>query len=475
MPALELRDIRKSFGDVTALNDVSLHVVPGTVHALLGENGAGKSTLMRIAFGMIEPDAGTVAIDGVAKRFDSPARAMASHIGMVHQHFALVPSMTVAENIALGGSGRFDRQRAAESVSRLAAETGLQTDPSAHVSELGIGAQQRVEILKALSGNARVLILDEPTAVLAPTEADSLLRWIRQFAIGDRSVVLITHKVRDAVQIADHVTVLRQGRAILSGPMTSVGEEELARAMVEQGTLPGVPVRSGPTGHTVVTRLERVTVRSRGRTALADVTLDVRGGELLGIAGVEGSGYHELLRVIAGKLIPTSGELSGVSEVGFIPEDRHLEGIALDMSAVENIALSGARRRRGIMDWRRLRTRTHELARTYDIRGPLDDLAVRNLSGGNQQKLVLARELGGEPSLIVAESPTRGLDLRSTADVRARLVSARDRGAAVVVYSRDLEELLQIADRLVVMHSGKVSEVPVHIDAVTRALVGIGE
>lgn len=475
MPALDLRDIRKSFGGTPALDGVSLHVEPGTVHALLGENGAGKSTLMRIAFGMMKPDAGTILIDGVPDRLDSPARAIARQIGMVHQHFALVPTMTVTENIALGNSGRFDQRRAAEAVSRLSEETGLSIDPSAHVVDLGIGAQQRVEILKALSRNARLLILDEPTAVLAPTEADSLLSWIRTFATDDRSVVLITHKVRDATRIADHVTVLRQGRMVASLPTKLTNEEGLARAMVDQVTAPIARLSPELVEHAVIARLDRITVRRGGHVVLTEVTLDVRGGELLGVAGVEGSGHHELLRVIAGKLRPTTGTRTGTLTVGFIPEDRHLEGVALDLSSVENVALAGLSKRRGLVDWAHLRTHTRGLAVAYDVRGPADDSPVRNLSGGNQQKLVLARELAAQPPLVVAESPTRGLDLRAAADIRSRLAAARDRGAAVVVYSRDLEELLELADRVVVVHASRVTDVPVQMEAVARALVGIAE
>jgi simple sugar transport system ATP-binding protein len=243
--------------------------------------------------------------------------------------------------------------------------------------------------------------------------------------------------------------------------------------MVDQfaASIPALP--RDPVQRAIVAGLDRVTVRRREHIALAEVTLDVRGGELLGVAGVEGSGHHELLRVIAGKLTPTSGARTGPSTVGFIPEDRHREGLALDLSAAENVALAGSMHRRGMMNWAQLRIRTRELAVAYDVRGPLGGSPVRNLSGGNQQKLVLARELGSEPDLVVAESPTRGLDLKAAAEVRARLTSVRDRGAAVVVYSRDLEELLEIADRVVVVHASRVFEVPVRMEAMSRALVGI--
>jgi len=453
-----------------ALDAASIRVPPGTVHALLGENGAGKTTLMRIAFGMLSADEGAVTLDDAPRRFDSPADAIAAGIGMVHQHFALVPGMSVAENVALGGVGRFDLRHAIDTIARLSTETGLPLDPSARVGDLSIGGQQRVEILKALSRNACILILDEPTAVLPPTEALSLLDWIRKFAQGERSAILITHKVREALRIADHVTVLRRGRTVLSRPAASTSEDDLARAMVDHAPVPDRSARPFLVGPAVLT-LDRVTVSGHG--TLEETSLTVRGGELLGIAGVEGSGYHELMRVIAGRLRPSTGTRSGPASVAFIPEDRQLEAIGVEMTAAENVALRGAGSRRRFMDWRGIRRRTHELAVAYDVRGPVDDGPVRRLSGGNQQKLVLARELGGDPDLVVAESPTRGLDLVASAAVRSRLTSARQRGAGVVVYSRDLEELLALADRIVVVHANRVIEVPLHMNSITRALVGL--
>lgn len=471
MPVLELRDIHKSYHGVKALDATSIRVPAGTVHALLGENGAGKTTLMRIAFGMLSADAGAVTIDDVARRFDSPADAIAAGIGMVHQHFALVPGMSVAENVALGGSGPFNLRHAIDGIARLSSETGLAVNPSARVGDLSIGGQQRVEILKALSRNARILILDEPTAVLPPTEALSLLDWIRKFAQGERSAILITHKVREALRISDHVTVLRRGRSVLSVPAASTNEDDLARAMVDHAPVArrfDTPSLVGP----AVLILDRVTVKTRGDGALEETSLTVHGGELLGIAGVEGSGYHELMRVIAGRLRPSTGNRSGPASVAFVPEDRQLEAIGVEMTAAENVALRGAGSRQRFMNWRDIRRRTHELAVAYDVRGPVDG-PVRHLSGGNQQKLVLARELGDDPKLVVAESPTRGLDLVASATVRSRLMSARQRGAAVVVYSRDLEELLGLADRMVVVHANRVLDVPLHIDSITRALVGL--
>ena len=472
MASLELSNISKSFDDVPALVDASMSVREGTVHALLGENGAGKTTLMRIAFGMVEPDAGRILVDGVQQRYESPADAIAAGIGMIHQHFALVQAMSAAENIALGGSALYDRRSAIAEVERLSAETGLHVDPAARIGDLGIGGQQRVEILKALSRNARILVLDEPTAVLAPTEARSLLDWIRNFASGRRAAVLITHKVREALRVADDITVLRRGRSVLARPNTATTETDLAQAMVDQTPVTR-PRYTLSKERTTVASLENVSVTTGERNMLSSTTLVVRAHEIVGVAGVEGSGYRELLRVIAGRMEPSRGRRMVPDTIGFIPEDRHREALAMDMTASENIAMRGLGSRRGVIDWTSVRALTESLASSFDVRGPVRTAPVRMLSGGNQQKLILARELGDNPQLVVAENPTRGLDFLATAAVHDRLLAARARGAGVVVYSTDLEELMAIADRLVVTHAGTPIEVPVNMEAVTRALVGL--
>lgn len=468
---LELDAISKSFRGVRALDQASLSVASGTVHALLGENGAGKTTLMRIAFGMLRPDAGIVRVDGIERQFRSPADAIATGVGMIHQHFALVHAMTVAENIALGGSGFFDLKAAVAKAEQLSAETGLHVDPRARVGDLGIAGQQRVEILKALARDARILILDEPTAVLPPTDARSLLDWVRTFATGDRSAVLITHKVREALRISDHVTVLRRGRSVFSRDSQATTESDLATTMVEQ-TVVVQPTRDRPSQHAVVSTLDSVSVISGDHLSLNSTTLVVRGSEILGVAGVEGSGYRELLRVIAGRIQPASGSHTASRSIGFIPEDRHHEALALEMSSSENVAIRGLGQRQGMIDWATVRAATVALAQRSDVRGPLD-APVRQLSGGNQQKLVVARELGDCPELVVAENPTRGLDLLATGAVHEQLREARARGAAVVLYSSDLEELLSLSDRIIVVHAGRALEVPVELDPVTRALVGL--
>jgi simple sugar transport system ATP-binding protein len=486
--ALLLRDIHRRFDAVRALDGASIEVRPGRVHALLGENGAGKTTLMRVAFGMVRPDAGVMTLDGRTYRPGSPADAIRAGLGMVHQHFALVPAMTVAENVALGGRGRFDPGEAERRVERLAATTGIRVDPRARVAQLGIGAQQRVEILKALARDARTLVLDEPTAVLAPAEARELLDLLRRFADAGRGVVLITHKLRDALAIADDVTVLRAGRTVLAAPAGALTESALARAMLGDGSvtdpaiagevLPGrhdAPLEgAGGGAAAIVARVDGVVLADeRGVVRLRGATLEVRSGEIVGVAGVEGAGQRELLRALAGRLRPISGTIAGATRVGFVPEDRQRDALVLDFTLAENIVLAGAGARRGRIAWRGERARTSALLAAHDVRASGPDARARTLSGGNQQKLVLARELSGGPSLVVAENPTRGLDVRAAAAVHAALRAARDAGSGVVLHSSDLDEVLALADRVVVVHAGSLRPCPADRDAVGRAMLGL--
>jgi ABC-type uncharacterized transport system ATPase subunit len=481
-PAVALGDIAKRFGAVVALDRASLAVRPGTVHALLGENGAGKTTLMRIAFGMVRPDAGRVTVHGRPVIWRSPADAIAAGIGMVHQHFTLVPAMTVAENVELGagiaGGWRFNRLAAEERAKVLGQASGLEIDPGARVAELSVAAQQRVEILKALSRDARILILDEPTAVLAPQESDELLRWLRAYAGAGGSAILITHKLREALAVADDVTVLRHGRTVLAAERSKTDEDTLTQAMIGNDLDPAIklsdtPVSTALPAHVPVVMLDDVVAADSERRETIRATFAVYAGEILGIAGVEGAGHHVLLRVLAGRIQPASGSLTRPAKVGFIPEDRQRDGLVLDFSLAENVALRGAGERRGRMSWSAVHQRTAELVRDYDIRTAGVTVPVRTLSGGNQQRLVLARELDRQPPLVVAENPTRGLDVRATADVRGRLRAARDAGAAVVLYSSDLDEVLALATRVLALHAGSVREVAPERDLVGRAILGL--
>ena len=476
--ALALHGIAKAFGAVQALHDATLVVRPGTVHAVLGENGAGKSTLMRVAYGLVAPDAGTISRDGRAVTLRGSADALALGIGMVHQHFTLVPAMTVAENVALGRRGRYDPAAAAERVRRLGEATGLVLDPQARAGDLPVGGQQRLEIVKALAREARVLILDEPTAVLAPSEADDLMAWIAAFRDRGHAVVLITHKLREALRVADDVTVLRRGRTVLAAATATVDEATLVRAMLGDDTAsepPRAPAVLAIAAGAPVAQLRDVWARdARGAVALRGVSLSVHPGEIVGIAAVEGSGQHALLRVLAGRQPADRGEIACPSQVAFIPEDRHRDAVVLPMTLTENVALQALAARSGRMPWRALADATSALLERFDVRAPGPAAAMRTLSGGNQQKLVLARELASAPPLVVAENPTRGLDIRASAAVRDALRAAQARGSGVVVYSSDLDEVLALATRVVVVHAGRVLDVAEGTrEAVGRAMLGV--
>ena len=471
--ALELLDITKRFGNQAALTEARLQVRPGTVHALLGENGAGKTTLMRLAFGLLRPDAGTMRVAGREVRFRSAVEALALGIGMVHQHFTLVPSMTVAENVALGNTGHLDPGAAVARVEELAARTGLSVSARARVEDLPVGAQQRAEILKALARDVRVLILDEPTAVLAPAEADELLSWVRAFARGDRAVVLITHKLREALSVADDVTVLRTGRTVLATSIALTSEPALVSAMLGGGLPAGtVAPRVTAPVREVALRLTAVDVPGARGMAVRGASFEVRRGEIVGVAAVEGAGHHELLRALAGIVAPTAGRAEVPADVAFIPEDRYRDAVILDFSLTENLALRGLGPRRGRMPWRDLRARALSLLDQFDVRAKSPDVPLRALSGGNQQKFVLARAFDPLPSVVIAENPTRGLDVKATRAVHHRLRAARDAGAAVVVYSSDADEVLLLADRVVVVHNGRLIDVPPDREAVGRAMLG---
>ena len=475
--ALELASITKRFGRLTALDGASLQARRGTVHALLGENGAGKTTLMRIAFGMLRPDSGSIAVDGTDRSFASPADAIAAGIGMVHQHFTLVPAMTVAENIALGGRGSFRPTQVREAILTLSARTGLAVDPSARIEDLPAGAQQRVEILKALSRDTRILILDEPTAVLTPTEARELLQKARELVSNGGTAILITHKLRDALEFADDITVLRRGSTVWSGRASEATEETLVAAMLG-GERTGAEMQRvtaiATDRNATVLSLENVSVRDDGGVErLRSVTLAVHAGEIVGIAAVEGNGQRELLRVLAGRMRVTSGDVRIPAVVGFIPEDRHRDALIQDFSLRDNVALLGASTRRGVMGWAAIGSQTRELIRDYDVRAPDDLTRARSLSGGNQQKLVVGREIEGSQTALVAENPSRGLDVQATAAVHARILAARDAGMAVVIYSSDLDEVLALAERVVVVHAGKVTEPPREYESIGRAMLGL--
>lgn len=478
--ALSLEDIQKAFGETRALDGARCHVRRGTIHALLGENGAGKTTLMRIAFGMLRADAGDLRRDGRRVQFASERDAIAAGIGLVHQHFMLIPAFTVAENVALGGRGRFSASLAAERVRRIGRETGLALDPAARVGDLPIGAQQRAEIVRALAHDADVVILDEPTAVLTPGESDELYRWMRRFATGGGTVVLITHRVREALAVAEDVTVLRRGRTVLEGAATTLDPREVIAAIVGEGSVDAARAPLPAAAGDPVFRLHGAGWHDDvGRVRLRPTDLTVHRGEILGVLGVEGAGQRELLRLLAGRLVPTVGTVHRPEAVGFVPEDRLRDAAIQEFTLTENRALAGAGARRGLIDWRGEATATRAIVDGFDVRASGVDATMRSLSGGNQQRFVVGRERLRAPSALVAENPTRGLDVRATARVIAAIRDTAEReGGAAVVYSADLDEILALTRRVVVCFDGHVREIPPPEDAndrsaYARALVGV--
>ncbi len=476
---LSLANITKRFAATLALDNVSLDVLPGEVHALLGENGAGKSTLMHIAYGMSRPDAGTITVtsaDGIATTtpgFLSPRAARAAGIGMVHQHFTSIPALTVAENIALSAgwaeTGHDAERRATEVVARL----GLPLSAGAYVESLSVQLRQRLEIVKALAADATILLLDEPTAVLAPREVDELLRFVRAFADGGGAVVLITHKLDEVIGLADRVTVLRRGEVTLSETIAGQTERSLSRAMIGTDVQPALRAESPPGA--VLVQARQLSLRRPGTAAGQDdifgADLDVRAGEIIGVAAIEGNGQRELLRAIAGVdgVVVAAGTLDVRGPVAFIPEDRTTEGLIPPFTLAENFLLGTLTRSTRWLDWRAIRARTGDLLLANDVRAAGPDVVAATLSGGNQQKFVLARAMAGAPRVIVAEDPTRGLDVQAAQVIHERLREAARNGAAVIVHASDLDEVMSLADRLIVVARGQLHSLP---RDTSRAVVG---
>ncbi|MEE3853344.1 ABC transporter ATP-binding protein [Gordonia sp. LSe1-13] len=473
---LTLDSVAKTFGTVRALRDVTMSVRTGAVHCILGENGAGKSTLCNTIFGTVSPDAGRMMLGDKAYRPAGPADAIDAGVAMVHQHFSLIPTMTVADNLLLGSGGfRPPRRQLRENLDRVADEYGLRVDPATMVKDLSVGARQRVEIVKALLRDPRLILLDEPTAVLDPGEIDALIATCTALAASGKSVVLITHKLGEVARVADEATVLRGGTVVGGGPLADVTRSELLELMLGDATSPiEAPLRAprAPVDSPVCLQVNGVRVTHEdGRVALSGVDLDVRAGEIVGIAGVEGNGQSELTAVLSGALRPDAGTVTidGVdlttatparrtrAGLAVIPEDRHAEGMIAAMSIAENLAMPRLSRYRrwGLLDRSRMRADAQTAITEFDVRAPGPDASIGSLSGGNQQKVVLARELC-TPGLrvVVAAQPTRGLDVGAVAFVLDRLRAAADEGAAVLVTSSELDELLSVCDRVVVAYRG---------------------
>lgn len=493
---LELRGITKRFGSLVANDHIDLEVQPGQIHALLGENGAGKSTLMNVLYGLYEPDEGQILLDGEAVRFGGPRDAIAAGIGMVHQHFMLVPVFTVAENVTLGlepvhrfgGVGMLDRRRARAEVKRLSGEYGLDIDPDAVVEHLPVGTQQRVEIVKALRREARVLILDEPTAVLTPAETEELFVILRSLRQSGRSVVFITHKLKEVQAVADTVTVIRQGKVVDHLPPTS-SDAELAAAMVGRSVRLTVDKAAAQPGEVALAVTGMVVDGDLGGRAVDGLDLEVRHGEILGIAGVQGNGQTELCEALLGLRPVRSGtvtldgrDLTGASTrsvlragVGYVPEDRQADGLVGDFTIAENLALDvydePEYSRGPALRLDAMRDIAARQIGEFDVRTQSAQVPVRTLSGGNQQKVILARELSRPLRLLVASQPTRGLDIGSIEFVHRRIVQTRDDGAAVLIVSSELDEIYALADRIAVIYDGRI--VGIRPPAVSREELGL--
>ncbi len=472
MLAIQMRGITKRFGPVLANDRIDFSLEQGEIHALLGENGAGKTTLMRILYGLYHADQGEILVDGHLAHIPSPKEAITLGIGMVAQHFTLVPPLSVAENVVLGYTKglRFDPGAAQQHVAEAAARFGIKTDPAAIVRHLSVGECQRVEILKALYRNVRALIMDEPTSVLVPQEVDVLFETLERLRGAGLSVIFISHKLNEVMAVCDRITVLRQGRVVGTVDKAATSQIELACMMVGRETF-GVTRRGeSPQGEARL-RLESLSALDRkGLPALKEVSLEVRAGEILGLAGVSGNGQAELARVLAGTLKPTGGrilvdnrDLTGadptcflVAGVGRIPEERH-ESMIGELSVAENLVLECLDEftRNGLLDRRRVRQHGEQLIAEYQIKAQPTD-RMRTLSGGNVQKVVLARALSSKPRVILASQPTRGLDVGATEYVRDKLLEQRDQGVAVLLISEDLDEALALSDRIAVIYEGRI-------------------
>ncbi|HYN52438.1 MAG TPA: ABC transporter ATP-binding protein [Thermoleophilaceae bacterium] len=478
-PALELRGITKRFGPVVANDRVDFDLRPGEVHALLGENGAGKSTLMSILYGLYHPDEGEVLVDGEPVKVDSPSKAIDLGIGMVHQHFMLVPVMTVTENIVLGneprrGGGLLDVREGAKKVRELSERYGLVVDPDALIEDVTVGTQQRVEILKTLYRDARILVLDEPTAVLTAQEAHELFEVLNALKADGVAIVFISHKLGEVLEIADRVTVLRRGKKVDTVPAEGATEQSLARLMVGREVLLEVEKSAASTGEPVLEVEDLNVLDDRELEAVRGVSLAVRGGEIVALAGVDGNGQHELVEAIAGLRPVRSGSIKiagrdvtgrGVREtcdagVAHIAEDRHLRGLVLDFTLAENLALREYYKpplsKGGLLKIGHINARARDLLEEYDVRGGSPGSLGRSLSGGNQQKVCIAREIASNPSLLLAHQPTRGLDVGAIEFVHRRLLAEREAGRGVLLVSLESDEVRSLADRILVIYEGEI-------------------
>ncbi|CTJ77561.1 TPA: ABC transporter ATP-binding protein [Streptococcus pneumoniae] len=475
---IEMRDITKVFGGFVANDKINLHLRKGEIHALLGENGAGKSTLMNMLAGLLEPTSGEIAVNGQVVNLDSPSKAASLGIGMVHQHFMLVEAFTVAENIILGSeltkNGVLDIAGASKEIKALSERYGLAVDPSAKVADISVGAQQRVEILKTLYRGADILIFDEPTAVLTPSEIDELMAIMKNLVKEGKSIILITHKLDEIRAVSDRVTVIRRGKSIETVEIAGATNADLAEMMVGRSVSFKTEKQASKPKEVVLSIKDLVVNENRGVPAVKNLSLDVRAGEIVGIAGIDGNGQSELIQAITGLRKVESGsiELKGDSivglhprqitelSVGHVPEDRHRDGLILEMMISESIALQTYYKephsKNGILNYSNITSYAKKLMEEFDVRAASELVPAAALSGGNQQKAIIAREIDRDPDLLIVSQPTRGLDVGAIEYIHKRLIEERDNGKAVLVVSFELDEILNVSDRIAVIHDGKI-------------------
>jgi simple sugar transport system ATP-binding protein len=479
--AVEMHNISKQFPLVLANDDVTFSVQKGEIHALVGENGAGKSTLMNILYGLLHSDSGTIAVNGKAAHFLGPGDSIAQGIGMVHQHFMLIPPLTVAENVVLGREpskrGFVDKASANKTVKELSDRYGLKVDPTAKVETLSVGIEQRIEIIKVLYRGAEILILDEPTAVLTPQEVDELFEILRSLIDQGKTIIFITHKLQEVMAVADTVTVMRRGKVVGTVSTKNTTRQEIATMMVGRQVLFRVERTQAEPGEVVLTVKDLNALDNKNLPALRDISFGVREGEILGIAGVEGNGQTELVEVLTGLRKAQSGRVDLNGQVitncsprlirkngtGHIPEDRHRRGLVLEFDVAQNMVLGIHYRKPfvrhlglDVINFGPIREKAQRLLQEFDIRPPDHENLAGNLSGGNQQKVIVAREFDQNPKLLIAAQPTRGIDVGSIEFIHQRLLQARDKGKAVLLISADLEEILSISDKIAVMYEGQI-------------------
>ncbi|MDQ8765285.1 ABC transporter ATP-binding protein [Streptococcus ruminantium] len=475
---IEMRNITKIFGEFVANDHINLNVRRGEIHALLGENGAGKSTLMNMLAGLLEPTSGEIAINGQSVKIDSPSKAAQLGIGMVHQHFMLVDAFTVAENIILGSEttkgGVIDLKKAIAEIKELSAKYGLEVDPTARVADISVGAQQRVEILKTLYRGANLLIFDEPTAVLTPAEIAELLKIMKALVEEGKSIILITHKLDEIRAVADSVTVIRRGKSIETVAVEGATNQDLAEWMVGRSvSFKTEKIKANPK-EVILSIKDLVVNENRGIPAVKGLSLDVRAGEVVGIAGIDGNGQSELIQAITGLRKVKSGSITIKGEevvgktprkitemqVSHVPEDRHRDGLVLPMTVAENISLQTYYKepisKNGILNYGTINEKARSLMEEFDVRGASELVPVKALSGDNQQKAIIAREIDRNPDLLIVSQPTRGLDVGAIEYIRKRLIAERDKGKAVLVVSFELDEILDVSDRIAVIHDGVI-------------------